>query len=108
MSGVRRTILAVVLGLGLAAVAGGAGCSTFQKGQSIVRYEHGAAVYSVKAPSTSDFQLYESDGVEPRMTVHVEEGRPLGFDRDPDGKLLAIAGDQKIPIAEGSYTWRRR
>jgi len=106
MRSVRRVVFAVAVGL--AVVAGGVACSTFQKGQSIVRYEHGAAVYSVKAPSTSDYQLYESDGVEPRMTVHVEEGKALGFDRDADGKLLAIAGDQKIPIAEGSYTWRRR
>ena len=103
----KRRWVAGVSAAGLLAAVALASCSTFQQGQSIARYERGAAVYSVKAPSTSDYELYESDGREPRLTVRLEEGEAIGFDKGANG-LMAVAGDQRIPISYGSYTWRRR
>jgi hypothetical protein len=30
---------------------------------------------------------------------------PIGFGKDADGNLVAVAGHEKIPLAEGRYCW---
>jgi hypothetical protein len=99
---VSAVVLAVAVGLASSS------CSTVPKGETIMRYDRGATAYAVKAPSTADYSLYASDSVEPRVTVRVEEGGSLGLEQGDGTGLVAIAGDQRIPVPYGSYTWRRR
>jgi hypothetical protein len=30
---------------------------------------------------------------------------PIGFEKDADGNLVAVAGKEKLPLAEGRYCW---
>lgn len=101
----RRAALAFVVSAAL--VAAIPGCAAAPAGSSIVRYERGAAAYRVKAPQATEYALYAGDDPAPRMTVRLETGAMIGFERDAENRLVAVAGDRKVVVPDGSYTWRR-
>lgn len=97
----------LALALALVVVAMTAGCAASPAGRSFVRYERGAAAYRVKAPEAGRYALYAGDESEPRVTAEIEPGEMVGFERDAEGRLVAVAGETKLVLPDGSYTWRR-
>jgi len=39
------------------------------------------------------------------FTRGLEGRQPVGFEKSSDGKLVAVAGEEKIPIEPGRYSW---
>jgi hypothetical protein len=40
-------------------------------------------------------------------TVDVSEGQPLGFEKNADGDMMAVAGTQHWLVTRGDWTWYR-
>jgi hypothetical protein len=86
------------------------GCGA-QPGSSVITYEsiNSAPPPTAKAPDKATYKLYPSDSGTPLYTADLDEGDPIGFVTDSDGKVVAIAGTQKIPLTAHlatSYVWK--
>jgi hypothetical protein len=95
---------AVLLGLAIA------GCTTLQGGKTIVKYEGGTVQGPIqaKAPATGTYGLFALTDVQPIVRINVNVGEELGFRKNPDGQLVAFAGDRTFPV-DGSrnYYWKK-
>ena len=57
------------------------------------------------APREGMYKLYRHcDGL-PLLCIALGRGEPVGFGRDSDDRLVAVAGDYKQAIVEGRYKW---
>lgn len=104
----KRASLAATL---LASIALAVGCASFQKGESIVKYEKDGPVRVTEAPATGRYALYSgSDLVNSQIQYHLNKGDQLGF-VNKDGAVYAVAGDHQDRIttqgATHRYYWRR-
>lgn len=77
-----------------------AGCSEW----SLVHDAGGPACRKV-APEPGQYNLYEAKNPIPRQCAMLLKGDPIGFERDHDGQLLALAGTDAIPVVEGKCQW---
>ena len=84
-------------------------CAAFQSGETVIKHDEKSPPNEIDVPVTGTYALFAADDVEPKLTVRVEQGDPIGFRRDDSsGQLLAVAGDRSYPIdIDGSYYWRR-
>src|SRR4051812_8632840 len=60
-----------------------------------------------EAPVAGDYDLYTGGQAAPARAAVLFEGEPVGFARDEQGQLLAVAGAERWPIPEGGYRWHR-
>jgi hypothetical protein len=89
-------------------------------GKLVAEHQPGDAPDKCRTPYKATYVLYHWQeppaGAPPHTWIpeqQVEElfvrglGRweTIGFEKDADGKLLAVAGNEKIPLAEGRYCW---
>lgn len=92
----------------LAAVAG---CVTNQPGVLVAEFKPGEPSEVRRAPQSATYVLRKVSGPAAEPTtqltaqVNVYEGSPIGFARRNDGKLTAVAGEQRLPLADGRYQW---
>jgi hypothetical protein len=87
----------IALVLGTLAVAGCAGPPTL-----VVEHPRGGVVMLSTAPRDETYTLYNlSNRVE---ATTLAAGDRIGFVRQ-DGHLQAVAGDDRIPLAEAEYSW---
>ena len=91
----RRTILLLLLILVVAS-----GCA------QTVDYRPGRPAPLVKAPATGVYELYRGGGNMPVYSAILLKHDRLGFARDSDGRLLAVADGQRYPLAEAKYRWK--
>jgi hypothetical protein len=96
-----------VLALGLLL----AGCTAFQEGKTVVKYDTGQEPRMTEVDTSGTYALYSSQDATPQTTVPLEKGERIGFRReDGSGKLVAVAGSKEpTPINEShNHYWRRR
>jgi hypothetical protein len=85
------------------------GCAAVQPGDAIVKYEDDSAPIMTKAPSPGTYALFSSADVAPKTSVYLEKGDDLGFRRNSDGRLVAVAGKNEVPIeSKSDHYWRLR
>jgi len=99
-----------VLGLVLASFVA-VGCGTFQKGETVVKYEKGRMPRMGEAPAAGRYALFSgTDLRNPQIQYSLEEGDKLGF-TERDGKVYAIAGTHEDMIETTTFTksyfWRK-
>ena len=82
-------------------VAGAAGCGA-QGGRTI--YTQGANAEPVmgSAPETGTYQLYTAMSPNPTTTTKLQEGDPLGFRKNADGRIEGVAGEQSVTLPRGT------
>jgi hypothetical protein len=100
-----------------------AGCCTnphFHSGELVTNLDPGDTPDVDRAPYKATYALYRwrkpPEGTIPVKWIPEQEVDELyvrglcrfdkiGFERDADGKLFAVAGDEKIPLEDGRYCW---
>jgi hypothetical protein len=93
----------------------GAGCISSGNGHGtlIARYQSSEVAEVKKAPQENTYALYAASAAQQgsngdgrlRAQVRVLCGCPIGFEKERDGQLHAVAGQQRIPLPEGLYWW---
>ena len=101
--------LGTALAAGLLLIAAVPGCGA-QGGRTI--YTQGANAEPVMgtAPETGTYQLYTAMSPNPTTTVKLSEGDPLGFRKNPEGRLEGVAGEQTVTLPKGTVQayWKLR
>jgi hypothetical protein len=82
------------------------GCRALVRDAEMVEYRPGAPPTTVVADCDAEYRLFAPEKHETRMPVDVAKGEAVGFRREPDGSLVAVAGKETTPIPEGRYVWQ--
>src|SRR5687768_12665338 len=98
----RLPAFLVLLALGMA------GCTIAQRGETVVKHDKGSAPIMGEAVMDGQYALYKALDGTPRVTYNLKQGDKLGFDRNDDGQLIAVAGSNRVPVPNDGYYWRRR
>src|SRR5262249_58872037 len=56
-------------------------------------------------PSAAPCALFRAGQAEPLAVRELSPGAAVGFGSGEDGRMVALAGPQQIPIPEGEYRW---
>jgi hypothetical protein len=80
---------------------GCAGCTS-----PAIEYEEGTVPHITRAPATGVWELYPRHARKPVFDAILLKHDDVGFERDGQGKLVAVADGQRHPLAHGSYCWR--
>jgi hypothetical protein len=84
-------------------------CAAVQEGDAVVKYEKNGSARMTKAPSNGTYSLYSSTDLQTKVSHYLDKGQDVGFRKESDGRLVAIAGTaDPIPLEEGGYYWRLR
>ncbi|QJW93495.1 hypothetical protein FTUN_1001 [Frigoriglobus tundricola] len=96
----------VLLTLPLVCLVGG--CQALTREAVAVEYRPGASPTAIEAQCAATYTLHsiKPDSQLNPTTIELEKGATVGFRREPDGSLVAIAGWQTSPIAESQHVWR--
>ncbi len=106
----KLLITAIILGT----LSLGAGCSTvkstFGMGPTtVMTYHAGAQPVEATADKQGTYALYAAGDDRPRVTVDLQRDERLGFEKDPNGQLFGVAGNQKYPLPSNEdYYWQRK
>jgi len=87
----RLRILSLVAICMLATLVDGCGS---QKGKTLFTAGPGSEPVMGTAPDAGTYTLYTAMSPNPTLTVKLAAGDKIGFQKTPDGKIQAIAGDQ--------------
>jgi hypothetical protein len=116
---VTRKLLAIALSVLLI----GPGCANNPHGHSgklIAEHTPGDCPEQTVTPYKAVYVLFRwnnpPDGPPPRDWIPEKEvvelytrglarWQSIGFQKDKDGKLVAVAGEEKIPLEDGRYCW---
>ena len=87
------------------------GCSTFQPGQTIVKYDRGSPTRMSAVPEDGQYALYGANDLRnPEVRHQLKKGDKIGF-VERDGVTYAVAGDNESRIETSnvtrSYYWRK-
>ncbi len=95
--------------LGTILAAGLAGCAMGQKGNAVVTFDRARPPLLQTATADGEYALYDTMSADPICTYNLHQDDPLGFKAGTTGQVLAVAGEQEIPVpADKGYTWKRR
>src|SRR5687767_13233294 len=98
----RMAALVVLLGVGLT------GCTIAQKGETVVKHDKGSAPILGEATLDGQYALYKALDGTPQVVYNLKQGDKLGFDKNEEGQLVAVAGSNRVVVANDGYYWRRR
>ena len=84
------------------------GCTMVQKGETVVKYDAGQQPIMGQATADGQYSLYRTTDATPMVTWNLKAGDKLGFERSTDGQLYAVAGQNRMTVANESYYWKRR
>lgn len=83
----------------LALIGASGGCA------APMSYRPGDRARVFLAPDGGEYDLFAT-GEKLRVSfAMVEAGDPIGFTHDGMGKLVAVGGNERYPLAERSYEW---
>jgi|SRR5688500_9198319 len=98
----RLSALLVLLALGFA------GCTIAQRGETVVKHDKGSAPILGEATADGQYALYKALDGTPQVVYNLKQGDKLGFDKNEEGQLVAVAGSNRVVVANDGYYWRRR
>lgn len=81
-------------------VVGASGCAT------PVDYRPGRPAPLVRAPATGVYELYQRGAQTPVYSTVLLKHDRLGFARDADGRLVAVANGERYALPEAKYRWK--
>ena len=87
-----------------------AGCGWMQPKEKEIRYSEEPPITNLRAVDAGgDFALFYTGRERPEVPVRVKSGDTVGFVREEDGRLKAVAGSFKMdmdPAMHDAY-WKR-
>ncbi len=89
------------------ALLGNAGCTMFIKGDTIQEYKSGRDPVMIEATKDGEYALYNVFETTPRGTFKLKAGDQIGFKASRTGRVIAVAGNKEMEVADGSYIWKR-
>jgi hypothetical protein len=100
-AGLKRlgTVVLITVAAGVPLAATGCGA---QGGKTIMTQGANAEPIMGTAPDTGEYKLYTAFSPNPTTTVNLKEGDQLGFRRNADGQLEAVAGGQTQALPKGT------
>ncbi len=86
------------------------GCVQFTKGTPITEYKRGTQPILAEATVDGEYALFKTNigSTTPIGTYALKKGDALGFEKAETGTIIAVAGETKLPVPDGSYVWKRR
>jgi len=87
-----------------------AGCGWMQPKEREIRYSEETALTTLRAVDAGgDFALFYAGQDKPEVPVRVKSGDSVGFLREEDGRLKAVAGPFKMDMdpAVREAVWKR-
>jgi hypothetical protein len=104
---VRGALLCVLVG---ATTTGSPGCAAWcVEGDTIMTHRKGDAPEPREAPSDGEYALHNMYwNLRPIRSRNLWRGDPLGFRREGEDKVVAIAGDREYVLNDGNYVWKRK
>jgi hypothetical protein len=100
-----RSLAGIALGLAVMLMTG---CAMVQKGETVVKFDRGELPIMGQATTDGQYSLYKQADATPMVTYTLKAGDKLGFERNTDGKLFAVAGQHRQEVMDDSFYWRRR
>jgi hypothetical protein len=93
--------------LGLALLSALTGCVVHPPKGAFVEYRDGLTPVTCPVKCEATYALRSTDHPEaqPLTAHHVEPGERLGFRREADGSVSAVAPGHVLPLAPGAYRW---
>ncbi len=94
--------------LALAMVFALAGCASAPPSGPIVEYRDGLTPTMKMVKCEADYELVAKDASAvpgPFGRHHIRKGEVVGFRREADGSLTAIAPGYTLPLPPGAYSW---
>src|SRR5437764_458538 len=101
---VGRFSVVVSLAIGLS------GCGMFGAKEKDVRFSEAKGLTQLRSvPAGGDFALYFEGAEKPEVPVRVNSGDSVGFVREEDGRLKAVAGPFRMDISDSVHeaSWKR-
>jgi hypothetical protein len=89
----------------LALVSALTGCVATPPKGPFVEYHDGLTPITRPVKCEATYALRSADQPAPLTAHHVERGERLGFRREVDGSVSAVAPGQVHPLAPGAYSW---
>ncbi len=99
----RRPLLALAL------VSAVTGCVSPPPSGPFVEYRDGLAPTTRKVTCEANYQLVATDAPAPPGPFgehHLRKGERVGFRREIDGSLTAVAPGYTLPLPPGAYSWQ--
>ena len=78
---------------------GAAGCG-LQEGHTIATFTPSSDLVMTQAPEDGRYALYTATGATPVTTYTLRRGDRLGFERDPNGRIQAVAASNVQPLSK--------
>jgi hypothetical protein len=83
------------------------GCKALSRDREAVEYRPGPTLSTTVADCDAEYSLNAPEKHQTRFPVDVAKGERVGFQHDPDGSLVAVAGKVTMRIEPGEhYVWR--
>jgi hypothetical protein len=95
----RPTALALALASALT------GCVATPPTGAFVEYRDGLTPTTRPVKCEATYALRSADQAAPLTAHHVQRSERLGFRREADGSVSAVAPGQILPLAPGTYSW---
>lgn len=95
--------------LGLTVLTAISGCVAVRPDDSVAAYRPGNSVTTTTAGFDATYALYAVDhpgATGPLLTVPLSRGNTIGFRREANRSVVAVAGERVIPIPDGACEWR--
>lgn len=89
--------------LALALLSTTIGCVSAPRGPH-AEFREGLAPMVRMAPSSGSYVLHSAGTVV--AVRHAEKGQPVGFARQPDGSVAAVAPEFVLPLRGSGYVWQ--
>jgi hypothetical protein len=96
----KHTLLLV---LSLLSLVGG--CKALSRDREAVEYRPGTLPTTVVADRDATYKLCADEPDPGRPVVDVTKGERVGFRREPDGSLVAVAGTRTTPVPDVRHVW---
>ena len=101
----NRSLAGIALGFVIITLAG---CAMVQKGETVTKYDAGEQPIMGQATADGQYSLYRTTDATPMVTYNLKAGDKLGFERSADAQLFAVAGQNRVPVANENYYWKKR
>jgi hypothetical protein len=93
----------VLLALPLLHLVGG--CHSLARDIVAIEYQPGTAPTTIAAKCDAVYRLSAPEKREGRPGYQVAKGETVGFRREPDGSLVAVAAGHTLALEETRYVW---
>lgn len=84
------------------------GCKSSSTSDLVTQYNRGDEPSLVQALEGGDYALYSLFDNYPIVTYTLAPGQQVGFAKGERGRVVAVAGDNKVAVEDKPYEWRYR